>query len=104
LAADQVGHVRSAMDHGLGISTIGRRAAAREWHFSSASPWVAGISPGKDGAYSVCPSGRYEDGIDESYALSVLFLSVIFLHLTRTNPQHSVPHQSGRKGHKRNQN
>ena len=39
----------------------------------SVRPWVAGIAPGKDGAYSVCLSGGYEDDVDEGYALSVLF-------------------------------
>ncbi|KAF9643648.1 hypothetical protein BDM02DRAFT_3104129 [Thelephora ganbajun] len=34
------------------------------------APWVAGIAPGKDGAYSVCLSGGYEDDVDEGYAFT----------------------------------
>lgn len=44
-------------------------------NFWSTRPWVAGIAPGRDGAYSVCLSGGYEDDVDEGYALSV---SLIF--------------------------
>ena len=47
-------------------------------NFLSARPWVAGIAPGKDGAYSVCLSGGYEDDVDEGYALSVLSICDLF--------------------------
>ena len=33
------------------------------------SPWVGGISGGRDGAYSVALSGGYEDDVDLGYAL-----------------------------------
>lgn len=33
------------------------------------SPWVAGISGGPDGAYSVALSGGYDDDVDLGYAL-----------------------------------
>ncbi|KAI6153562.1 PUA-like domain-containing protein [Pisolithus tinctorius] len=32
------------------------------------APWVSGIAPGQDGAYSVAISGGYEDDIDDGYA------------------------------------
>lgn len=32
-------------------------------------PWVAGISPGSQGAYSVALSGGYDDDIDLGYGL-----------------------------------
>ena len=111
--AGQVLHVQRTIGHGLKVSVIGKREtpSMREWprapsqphiaNFSSARPWVAGIAPGKDGAYSVCLSGGHEDDVDEGYALSVLSISVIPLHLTRTNPQHI--HRFGRKGPQGNQ-
>ncbi len=34
-------------------------------------PWVAGISPGPDGCYSVALSGGYEDDVDVGEALYV---------------------------------
>jgi len=33
------------------------------------SPWVSGIAPGPDGAYSIALSGGYDDDVDEGYAL-----------------------------------
>jgi hypothetical protein len=33
------------------------------------SPWVAGIAPSKNGAYSVALSGGYDDDVDLGYAL-----------------------------------
>ncbi|KAF9069050.1 PUA-like domain-containing protein [Rhodocollybia butyracea] len=34
------------------------------------APWVAGISGGPDGAYSVALSGGYDDDVDEGYAFT----------------------------------
>jgi hypothetical protein len=36
----------------------------------SCRPWVAGISGGPDGAYSVALSGGYDDDVDEGYAFT----------------------------------
>ena len=99
MVANQVRHAQSTMERGLDIPIIGRRAvqtrSMREWSTTLsrlrvanslfARPWVAGIAPGKDGAYSVCLSGGYEDDVDEGYALSVLSMRAIPLHLTRIN-------------------
>ncbi|KAI9574248.1 PUA-like domain-containing protein [Boletus coccyginus] len=38
-------------------------------------PWVGGIAPGPDGAYSVALSGGYDDDVDDGYALSLIFCS-----------------------------
>lgn len=37
--------------------------------FFMKSPWVGGIAPGPDGAYSIALSGGYDDDVDEGYAL-----------------------------------
>ncbi|KAH7883619.1 PUA-like domain-containing protein [Phlebopus sp. FC_14] len=34
------------------------------------APWVGGIAPGKDGAYSVALSGGYDDDVDDGYAFT----------------------------------
>ncbi|KAL4069592.1 PUA-like domain-containing protein [Scleroderma yunnanense] len=34
------------------------------------APWVGGIAPGQDGAYSVALSGGYEDDVDDGYAFT----------------------------------
>ncbi|KIM66168.1 hypothetical protein SCLCIDRAFT_1211392 [Scleroderma citrinum Foug A] len=34
------------------------------------APWVAGIAPGKNGAYSIALSGGYEDDVDDGYAFT----------------------------------
>ncbi|EGO03458.1 hypothetical protein SERLA73DRAFT_69325 [Serpula lacrymans var. lacrymans S7.3] len=38
------------------------------------APWVAGISAGPQGAYSVALSGGYDDDVDLGYALQVIFI------------------------------
>ena len=38
---------------------------------NSVSPWVAGISGGPDGCYSVALSGGYEDDVDSGEGLYV---------------------------------
>lgn len=45
-------------------------------------PWVAGISGGPKGAYSVALSGGYPDDVDWGYALYFFFL---FRHACRSN-------------------
>ncbi|KAJ3864761.1 PUA-like domain-containing protein [Lentinula novae-zelandiae] len=55
------------------------------------APWVAGISGGPEGAYSVALSGGYDDDVDDGYALPLLMLplTVRILDLLRTAPQSS---------------
>jgi hypothetical protein len=38
-------------------------------HYTFGSPWVGGISPSLQGAYSVALSGGYDDDVDMGYGL-----------------------------------
>lgn len=48
--------------------------ATQELFLYSSRPWVAGISGGAEGAYSIALSGGYDDDVDLGYALCVLVL------------------------------
>jgi hypothetical protein len=49
------------------------RTRADDW----LRPWVAGISGGPDGCYSVALSGGYEDDVDLGEGLYVPFLALL---------------------------
>ncbi|KAF9781005.1 PUA-like domain-containing protein [Thelephora terrestris] len=51
------------------------------------APWVAGIASGKDGAYSICLSGGYEDDVDEGYAFTYTGSGGRDLKGTKTAPK-----------------
>lgn len=54
------------------------------WDFTS--PWVGGISGGRQGAYSVALSGGYDDDVDLGYALWVQ--KPVLLNASSILPQH----------------
>ncbi|KAJ4486188.1 PUA-like domain-containing protein [Lentinula aciculospora] len=51
------------------------------------APWVAGISGGPDGAYSVALSGGYDDDVDEGYAFTYTGSGGRDLKGTKTAPK-----------------
>ncbi|KAG1783922.1 PUA-like domain-containing protein [Suillus placidus] len=50
-------------------------------------PWVSGIAPGPDGAYSIALSGGYDDDVDEGYAFTFTGSGGRDLRGTKTAPK-----------------
>ncbi|KAG0708893.1 PUA-like domain-containing protein [Suillus ampliporus] len=67
-------------------------------------PWVSGIAPGPDGAYSIALSGGYDDDVDEGYAFTFTGSGGRDLRGTKTAPKNlrTAPQSSDQSFEDRN--
>lgn len=67
-------------------------------------PWVSGIAPGPDGAYSIALSGGYDDDVDDGYAFTFTGSGGRDLKGTKTAPKNlrTAPQSSDQSFEDRN--